>query len=35
MACHGRTLHNDTVARNVAGTPAVNEIARIEEIDDA
>jgi hypothetical protein len=34
-ACHGRTLRNDTVAGSVAGTPAVDEVARIEEVDDA
>ena len=33
--CHGRTLRNDTVARNMAGTAAVDEVARIEEVDDA
>jgi len=33
MACHARTLPNDTVARSVAGTPALEEVARIEEFD--
>jgi hypothetical protein len=28
-------LRNDTVAGSVAGTPAVDEVARIEEVDDA
>jgi hypothetical protein len=34
-ACHGRTLRNDTAAGSVTGTPAVDEVARIEEVDDA